>query len=488
MELQRRNINEGGFLSYCQAHCIQHDLTMARHHRFMVQKLERAMTVPGYNLMISMPPGHAKSTYASLLAPTYYLGKFPNKSVIMTTHTQEFSDQWGRDCRRIISSEEYQHYFQTSLRRDSSAASRFDLTNGSKYYGSGILGNVTGKRADLAIGDDWLRGIEDADSEVMRQKLWRAYLWDLNTRLKPGGSKIIIATRWHEDDPIGRILLSKDRENWDVINLPAIAEQEDILGRQPGEALWPDYITLKMLTDIRDSLNKEDIRMWNSLYQQKPTLDSGFYFIKEWMQYINKLPEGLDYYGASDYAVSEGKGDYTVHAIIGYDAKNDDIYIVKIWRERTTPDVWVEEFINLALHYKTLVWAEESGQIIKSVDPFIVKELRNRNKFIFREQFTCAVDKAARARAFQAYMAQKKVYILNDDWTDELTKEMLAFPNGRHDDQVDALGLIGRLLKELVLRVEKKTKKAEYDYESGRLRLPDLNDDISPKEGYYPKI
>ena len=126
------------------------------------------------------------------------------------------------------------------------------------------------------------------------------------------------------------------------------------------------------------------------------------------------------------------------------------------------------------------MWAEESGQIIKTIDPYIRKEMKNpKQRYVMREQFTSVTDKPARARSFQAYMAQGKVFILNAPWTDTLKREMLKFPHGTHDDQVDALGLIGRMLDEMVMRVEKGKKKEEYEYKSGRVILPGLQDNMS---------
>jgi predicted phage terminase large subunit-like protein len=453
----------------------------------MAKKIELAMTTPNYRLMIKMPPGHAKSTYASILAPTYYLGMFPKKIVIMTTHTQDFSNDWGRACRRIISGEEYQYIFKSSLMKDSAAVDRFDLDNGSKYYGAGIQGNITGKRANLIIGDDWLRGIKDADSEVVRESIWRAYVWDLRTRLSPGGSIILIGTPWHEDDHFGRILTSNERERWDVIELPALAKLNDPLGRIPGEPLWPDYISQQMLDDIRNSLNASDMRMWNSLYQVSPTIDSGDYFKREYIQYTNHIPDKLDYYGASDYAVTAGRGDYTVHVIIGHDTKNDDIYVIDVWRAQEDSNVWIKEFLALVNRHEPLMWAEESGQIIKSLDPYIQKEFQNiKQRYVMRHQFTSTTEKTSRARSIQAYMAQGKVYILKDHWTEDLVKELLSFPSGRHDDQVDALGLIGRMLNEMVKTIEKPQRKVEYEYQSGTILLPSLNDKsfLSRKRGF----
>jgi predicted phage terminase large subunit-like protein len=494
LEREKRLIHAKGFLPYCQQYCRRNSLTLAKHHNYMAHKLEIAMTTPNYRLMIKMPPGHAKSTYASIVAPTYYLGKFPGNIVIMTTHTQDFSDDWGRTCRRIIAEDEYKYTFQTCLRSDSKAVSRFELMNGSKYFGAGIVGNLTGKRANLIIGDDWLRGIKDADSEVVRESIWKAYIWDLQNRLSPGGSIILIGTPWHEDDHFGRILTSNEAQDWDVIELPALIETQDemkndVLGRKMGEALWPDYITAESLMKKKNSLKKQDMRMWNSLYQVKPTMEEGDYFKRDWEQYVTYLPPNLNYYGASDYAVTDGEGDYTVHALIGHDTKTDEIYIAHIWRDRKESNVWVEEFLDLVNKYKPLMWAEESGQIMSTLDPYIKKMFQNpEQRYVMREQFTSTTKKTARARSFQAYMSSGAVYILKAPWTDNLVKELRAFPSGKNDDQVDALALIGRMLNEMVKTVEKPNKVFQDGYEAGKIILPGLDDNISKPDGNYRRL
>lgn len=488
--LEKKRIQDYGFPSFCNAFGYQ----LAPHHKLMAAKLERAIHEPGYNLIICMPPGHAKSRYASVLFPTYYLGRYPGKSVIMITHTQDFSDRWGRFSKRIISTPKYQFLFNAHLNKDSHAASRFDLSNGSEYFGSGILGNITGNRVDIMIMDDLLKGKQDADSETIRDKIWDAYIWDARTRIKPGASKIMIATRWHEDDPIGRILISNDRSNWDIINFPALIETQsdkdnDVFGRDFGEALWPEYITKEMLVAERDSLDKKDIRMWHSLYQQKPSNEDGSYFKKEYFQRINKLPSDLEFYGGSDYAVTDGDGDYTVHVVFGYDSKHDDLYIAHVWRKQVEPHIWVEEFINIAHLWKTHIWAEENGQIIKSIGPHIDNTLNNRNKYIYRKQFNSTSKKTVRARSLQARMALGKVYILNAPWTDEFIKEFLSFPTGTHDDQVDACSIVMRMLEEMVIKLVKPHKKEEYEYKSGTIMLPGLDEIVSLKKvGEFKRI
>lgn len=482
-EQHKRRIESGGFEPFCNAY----NWTLARHHKLIAQKLERAFHEPGYNVIICMPPGHGKSRYASILGPAYFL-KFPGKSVVMASHTAELAAKWGRHVKRIISEPSYKYFFKTELRQDSKAADRFELTNGSEYFACGMLGGVAGQRADLTILDDPVKSIEESESENMRDKVWDTFLSEFQTRAKPGASTVVMMTRRHEDDLIGRILSSPGKGRWDLLNLPAIAVENDPMGREVGDALWPEYIPLEMLVTFRDGLNKEDIRLWESLYQQNPTIETGDYFKKQWIKKVNLIPKGLNIYGASDYAVSAGRGDYTVHAIIGHDDKNDEIYVIDIWRAQEESNVWVEKFLDLAQKHKTLIWAEESGQIIKSLDPFIRKEMDNRKLFVYREQFTSATDKTVRSRSFQAYMAQGKVHILNDHWTKALERELLAFPSGKHDDQVDALGLIGRLLDDMRVRSKDHKKVAEYEFKSNMIMLPGLSDDVSKRKSTFRKI
>lgn len=475
-ERDKRRVKSGGFVPFCNAFGYQ----LAQHHELIANKLQSTISTPNYNLVICMPPGHAKSRYASILFPSYYLGSNAGKSVVMASHTAELSAKWGRACKRIIGDPKYNYMLEVALNTDSKSSDRFDLSNASEYFACGVGGGVTGQRADLGIIDDPVRSKEDADSERIRDKTWDWYLNDFRTRLKPGASQVVIMTRWHEDDLVGRILSSSDKNNWDVLILPAIAEANDQMGRKVGDPLWPDYIPIEMLESIRNTTNP---KTWSSLYQQNPTIETGDYFKRDWIKKVNRIPHGLNIYGASDYAVSAGRGDFTVHVIIGHDDKNDDIYVIDIWREQEESNVWVEKFLDLADKHKTLVWAEEQGQILKSLDPFIRKEMDTRKQFVYREQFTSAVDKTVRARSFQAYMAQGKVYILNADWTPALERELLAFPSGKHDDQVDALGLIGRLLDDMRTKANPNPRLEKHAFKSNMIMLPGLNEIIGNTQG-----
>ena len=426
----------------------------AKHHLLLIEKLEKVLRGETKRLMIFMPPGHAKSTYANQLFVPYYLGKNPKKAVISVGHTQNLAERFGRRARLIAQMPFFTNIFGAGVSPSLRSAGNWETEKGGEFFAIGVGGAVTGRRADLAIIDDPIKGREEADSELTRDKIWEWYLADLRTRLKPDAAIVLIQTRWHEDDLAGRILREETDEKWDVLCLKALADGDDPMGRDEGEALWPDWMPRdKLLTEKKI----QTARNWSALYQQEPTPDEGAYFSKSWMRYYDEIPEldKLHIYGASDYAVSAGGGDYTVHGIVGVD-EQDDIYILDWWRQQTSSDVWIEAFLDLVDHYKPLIWAEESGQIIKSLGPFIEKRQHERRIYCNREQFASTADKMSRARSIQARMAMGKVYFPRRKmWVSDLESEILSFPAGKHDDQIDVLSLFGRMLDQMIPRQDK---------------------------------
>jgi predicted phage terminase large subunit-like protein len=309
--------------------------------------------------------------------------------------------------------------------------------------------SVTGRRADLGIIDDAVKGRAEADSASIRQRVWDWYKADFWPRLKPGGRVVVIATRWHEDDLSGRLLAEQEvgGEQWEVLSLPAEAGEDDPLGRAPGELLWPEWFTPAMFAEA-----KRDTRNWSALYQQQPVPDTGDYFKAEWIRWYDNQPDirTLRTYGASDYAVTSAGGDYTVHGVIGVDP-SDNIYLLDWWRGQTDSEAWVEAFLDLMEQWSPLMWGEEQGQIIRSLGPFIVKRQMERRIYGYRRQYVSANDKQTRAQGIRARLSMGKVYFpKRAAWATDLVSEMLRFPAGRHDDQVDVLSLFGRMLGSLM--------------------------------------
>lgn len=433
----------------------------AQHHDLLLDTLQDVANGLICNLMIFMPPGSAKSTYASVVFPTWYMGEFAGKNIIQTTYNSELAKKFGRKCRSIVRSNEYREIFQTSLTGDNAAVDNWSLLNTSTYMCGGILSGITGNRADGLIIDDPLKGREDADSKTIRDKIWDAYVDDLDTRIKPGGFRIIIMTRWHEDDLCGRILpegykgetgwvKSRTGDDWYVISLQAECEHDhDPLGRSKGEFLWTEWFPVEWWLQKKRDKTTPSARSWNSLYQQRPSAEEGDYFKRDWIRWYDEAPKHLRKYGASDYAVTEGGGDYTVHLVAGV-CPDDNLYLLDLWRDQADSLVWVESFCELVIKHRPTQWAEEAGQIAKSMGSLLDKRQRELSAYCYRKSFTSAADKQARAQAIRGRMAQGKVYFpRNAPWIDAFISELMAFDAGKYDDQVDAYGLIGRMLGEM---------------------------------------
>jgi predicted phage terminase large subunit-like protein len=405
--------------------------------------------------MLFLPPGSAKSTYATVVGPTWAMGARPGFKVIGVSYGSDLTRKFGRRMRSIARQHAFGVLFATALSSESSAADEWALENGSEFMGGGILSGITGNRADFVPIDDPIKGRQEADSEVTRKRTIEAYQDDILTRLKPGGSVMLTQTRWHEDDLAGSILPAgydgrsgmiecRDGNVWEVICIPAQAEHaDDPLGRKAGEYLWPEWFT-----DGHWDAFKRVPRTWSALYQQRPAPEDGDYFKAEWLKPYTTVPDPrtLRVYGGSDYAVTADGGDYTVHAVVGLDPEGR-MYLLDVWRKQSSSDVWVSAWCDLVLRWKPIGWAEEQGQIKSGVGPFLVKEARNRKAYCAREQFPTRGDKAVRAQSIRGRMALEGLYVpISAPWYADLRSELLSFPAGKHDDQVDAIGLVGQLL------------------------------------------
>lgn len=412
----------------------------ARHHELIIAELEAIARGEIDRLALFLPPGSAKSTYGSVLFPPWYLARRPDAAIIAASHTAELAERWGRKVRNLIA--EHSLELGISVAGDNKAAGRWETSAGGEYFAAGVGGAIAGRRADLAVIDDPVRSREDADSKKVRDAQWDWYKFDLLTRLKPGAAIVLIQTRWHEDDLAGRIL-SEEGDRWRVISLPMEAEDNDPLGRRPGDPLWPEWFTDQMRADA-----KRDPRVWSALYQQRPVPDDGAYFLRDWLRPVDRLPpvETLRVYGGSDYAVTADGGDYTVHVVVGVDPE-DRIYVLDVWRRQAASDEWVEAWCDLVRKWRPIEWAEETGQIKAGVGPFLDRRARERRAYCYRRQFPARGDKAVRAQSIRGRAAMGGLYLpVHAPWRAEFESELLRFPAAPHDDQVDALGLVGQLL------------------------------------------
>jgi predicted phage terminase large subunit-like protein len=446
----------------------------APHHRQIAEQLERVERGEIDRLMLLIPPRHGKSELASRRFPAWYLGRHPEKQFISVSATAELAADFGRDVRNTIASMEYQRVFEgTRLAEDSQARGKWHTDKGGIFYALGIGGSLMGRGGDVLLVDDPFASMEDALSEQTRKTVWEWYVGTAYNRLQPGGAVVVINHRMHEDDLSGRLLAQQAAggDKWEVVELPAISDK--------GEALWPDAYPLAALERIRSNTFP---RFWSALYQQRPAPDEGTYFLASWLKDYVTAPERatLAVYGASDYAVTADGGDFTVHVVVGIDPEGH-MYLLDMWRKQADSKTWVEAFCDLVKRWKPHEWAEETGQINAALGPFIDEQQRKHQAYVYRSTFPTRHDKQVRAQSIRGRMAVDGLYVPQyASWMSDLRSELLSFPAGKHDDIVDALGLIGQLLHRIGLG-QKPEAKTINQFASGYRqyqRAPANNDAV----------
>lgn len=428
----------------------------APHHRLIAEKLEAVERGEIKRLMICMPPRHGKSELASRRFPAWFLGRQPSKQVIAASYNSDLANDFGREVRNIVAAPEFQNLFNAELAEDSKAANRWHTNGGGMYVAAGVGTAITGRGADVLLIDDPFKDRKEADSEIQRKTVWDWYTSTAYTRLMPGGAVVVINTRWHDDDLSGRLLYEQDAggDKWDVLSLPAISNDQ---------ALWPEWYPLDRLEQIRSVLPARD---WNALYQQNPIPDEGDFFKLDWFGSYEELPEKLTIYGASDYAVTDGDGDYTEHGVFGVDF-NKNIYVLDWWRGQASSDVWIDKKCDLIVKHKPSCWFGEAGPIRRAIEPFMMSRLTQRNAFCRIEWLPSVSDKASRARSIQGVASMGKVFFpKNAAWKGDVLSQLIRFPAGKHDDTVDVMSLIGRGLE--FIRTPSNTKpRKQHQFAAG---------------------
>ena len=464
------------FTEFCRY--IEPDEPPAVHHQLLCETLQKVAEGEIPNLMVFMPPGSAKSTYSSVRFPPWYLGNNPKKDLIQASNTAELAQRFGRKTRNIVDSPDYRVLFDVKLAKDSQAKGQWEVipgddAAGGEYYAVGVDGTVTGRRADGGIIDDPVKGREDADSQRTRDKQWDWYLTDFCTRIKPGGFKIIIQTRWHEDDLSGRILpedwsgesgpiTARDGEPWYVLCLPAQAGKNDPLGRSEGDWLWPEWFTDDFWGQTKARMLPRD---WLALYQQTPTADEGLYFAREDFKRfrLGEEPKHLHRYVTSDFAVTESsQADFTVFGDWGLD-HNGDWWLLNRYKEQTTADKWVSVLASWFKAVQPFTFFGEGGQIRRAIEPLLEREMRDQGAFTTLHWFTRTTDKQATAQGFRGMCKQGKIHIPLTEWGEDLIAELIKFPAGTHDDQVDMCALVGLAVNQGVLAMPPETPEEVFE-------------------------
>lgn len=398
--------------------------------------------------IIEAPPRHGKTELTSKHFPAWALGNQPTWEVIFATYAQDLASENGRKVRNLFDEPKHKRFFpQVMLADDSAAKHQFIVKSaaGGKEGAAkftGLEGGLTGRGANMLLIDDPIKGREEADSEVMRRKLHRWYDDVAQTRIMNGGGILIMATRWGEMDLTGYVLSQYAGESWHVVKLPAICEAaNDPLGREIGDPLWPESVPLKRLEQIRDN---SPPRTWASLYQQRPIVDSGAYFDTEKIKWYDVAPKNLVIIGATDGATSVEKGDFTEHGVIGIDALNN-WYVLDWWSGKTSPDVWVESFVDLLEKWSPALWLDESGVIKNAVAPFRERVMRERRIGCRMESLPSLAGKEARADGLRGMVSMGWLHMpRNKPWAKKIVDQMIRFPGGVYDDCVDVLTLAAR--------------------------------------------
>ena len=408
------------------------------HHKVMAQKFQDIAEGKCKRLIINMPPRHTKSEFASYLLPAWFLGKYPGKKIIQCSNTAELAVGFGRKVRNLVGSEQYARIFpNVSLRSDSKAAGRWSTNSNGEYFAIGVGGTVTGKGADLLIIDDPHSEQEAAIANTNPEVYDKVYEWygsGPRQRLQPGGSIIVVMTRWSKRDLTGKILKSsieRDGDTWEIIDFPAILPS--------GKALWPQFWRLEELQALKEEL---PVSKWNAQYQQQPTSEEGALVKREWWQeWTLEKPPMCEYIIQSwDTAYTKNeRSDYSACTTWGVFYLNEDemqpnIILLDAFKERLEFPELKERALQYYKEWEPDVFIVEA----KAAGSPLIFELRRMGIPVSEFTPTRGNDKIARMNSVTDLFASGKVWAPRKRWAEEVIEEMAAFPNSEHDDLVDS--------------------------------------------------
>ena len=433
---EEREVAQTDFLSFVKS--MWPGFIYGRHHALMAQKFEDIANGKSRRLIINMPPRHTKSEFASYLLPAWFLGKFPDKKIIQCSNTAELAVGFGRKVRNLVSSEVYSKIFpNVNLRADSKAAGRWATNANGDYFAIGVGGTVTGKGADLLIIDDPHSEQEAAlaasDPSVF-DKVFEWYTSGPRQRLQPGGSIVLVMTRWAKRDLTGKIcqsIVDRDGDVWDIISLPAILPT--------GKPLWPEFWSLDELSKLREEL---PLPKWQAQYQQEPTSEQGAIVKREWWQvWEEDRPPPCEFIIQSwDTAFTKNeRSDYSACTTWGVFYKEED---------QSQPNVILLDALKERLEFPEL--KKRALEMYQEWEPdaFIVEAKASGAPLIYElrsmgipvQEFTPVRgnDKITRINSVADLFASGKIWAPRKRWAEEVIEEMAAFPNSDHDDLVDS--------------------------------------------------
>ncbi len=400
------------------------------HHIHLNHMVKEAIAGKHRRIIITMPPQHGKSTFASYALPVWYLSEFPDRRIILTSYEAEFAASWGAKVRRAL--KENYHVFKKSLDKDTD---KFFTLAGHQGYMQcvGVGGAVTGKSADLFIIDDPVKNAEQAMSSTYRQKVWDWYLSTALTRLSAEGILIVVMTRWHNDDLAGRLLreASDEGEPFLEIRLPALAEENDPLGRAPDEPLAPELFSKERLLAIKKALGT---MWWNSLYGTRPTSSETQIIRRGWWQRYTTPPAFEYVFQSWDTALKDNQlNDYSCCTTWGVGRLG--LYLIDVFMDRLQYPELREAIKNRASRFNpSVILVEDKGS-----GTSVAQELRIDSRLPIIPWAVEGGDKVLRLNLVSSVWESGRVFAPEGDQFDALIDEMAEFPFVDHDDRTDSV-------------------------------------------------
>jgi len=382
-------------------------------------------------LIVSLPPGHGKSELISHWLPIWFLHEWPDKRIGFATYEASFAAYWGGLVRDTI--EETSEELKLELRHDTTAKNEWRLKSGGGMFATGVGGPMTGRRFSLLVCDDPIKNIAEAESATYRENIWRWWRTVARTRLFQDSSMILVMTRWHHADLIGR-LQDESSEPWEHIKLPALAEEDDPLGREIGQPLCPEMFDLAELETLREEVGGTTGRYWVALYQQRPSREEGTIFRVDWWKYFTELPKLTRTAQYWDTAFKKGKAsDWSVCLTLG--KHETGVCILDMWRGRVEyPELLSMIKAKYDQFRPSLVKVEDAASGQSAIQSL------TRDTSIPIIKIKAEGSKEQRANLITGIVEAGRVSLPERaDWLAVFLDEVTNFPAGKYDDIVDVL-------------------------------------------------
>ena len=407
-------------------------------HEKIAGQLEKVESGEIKRLMLFVPPRYGKSELGSINFPAWYLGKHSEKEIIVASYSADLAQDFGYKTRNLVNSQEYQEIFECRLRDDSQSKAKWLTQSGGGYTAVGVGGAITGRGADILLIDDPFKNREEAESQLIRDKIWNWYTSTAYTRLEKDAKIVLITTRWHKEDLAGHLLRAQQEggEKWEVVDFPAIAERDEEF-RKIGEALWPEKYNLAVLLNIKKTIGTYD---WFALYQQHPiaTENQEFkphYFKEREQVEVDRL--NTRRFLTIDTAISkQASSDYTGLCDNSVDTAN--FWNLKAWRVKVSPLELIDILFTLHNNCRYEKIGIEKTIYLQTLKPFLDEEQRKRNKFLpIVELYHKYQQKELRIRGLLPRYESGSIYHIKGECRD-LEEELLNFPQAINDDVSDA--------------------------------------------------